>query len=253
LHDLGDRTWAFAAAVRRLAFNDEPVLPFTVKLLMILIFATGFVGCMIAAARGGAGTQRRLPALLLAALAGVPLCLGIGVVLREFSLAPRVIAQTSVYAAGLVAMVYIFAGARLRPVLAAGVILVFFSFLGLNEQILTDQLRLNLRDIAEANRILMRIELLPGFRELKTVVVSGGSPNYPARIASAQDDMNVSALFADWSKVGLLNEATGYAFSEPSPDQKTRGRAMCKERPKWPAPESITILGTAAVVCLPED
>ena len=247
---LGKRAMDLAAGIRWLLVGNEPVLPLTVKLLLIGIFAAGLAACIVQTRRQG--SKRRLTGIVLAAAVGAPLCLGIGLLLRDFPVAPRVISQTAVYVAGLMVMVYSFAGARMRRVLVAGVGVVLFSFIGLNEQILTDQIRVNRRDMAEANRILMRMEMLPDFNRFTNVVVSGGSRLYPGRISTVQNDINVSALYRDWSKVALINEATGYSFGDPSAADKVRADSLCKERPKWPAPESVTSIGTTAVVCLPK-
>lgn len=251
---IGPRLVDFAAAVRRLVFLSEPVLPLATKLILMAAFAFGFAACAWDAFhRKRQPSRRYLLAMLAAGAAGAPLCLGIGLVLCEFSLSPRAIAQTSLYVAGLFALLYLASSPPVRRVLTAATALAFFSFIGLNEQVLTDQLRLNERDRAEANRIVMRLELLPEFRQIRTVVLAGGSPFYPAHIRSAQADMNVSARFADWSKVGLLNEATGYAFQEPAAADKSQAWEMCRTRERWPAGGSVGMVGDVAVVCLPEN
>lgn len=248
--DVAGRLMQIAAAFRRLGLSNEPVLPFNTKLLLMMTFATGLVGCVAGTFKG---RGRRLLTLAIAAVFGAPLSLGLAIVLRDFPLSPRVISQTSVYVAGMMTLVFMAANANIRRVMVGGIALVLLSFTGINEQILTDQLRVNLRDMAEANRILMRVEMLPQFPQVRTVVLNGGSPLYAARIRTVQDDINISALFADWSKVGLLNETSGYSFDEPSAAEKAQAAEVCKTRPKWPSAEAVSAMGTAAVVCLPSD
>jgi hypothetical protein len=127
---------------------------------------------------------------------------------------------------------------------------ILFSFIGLNDVIFTDQLRMNMRDIEKANRIVARIEALPGFEQIQDVVISGGFWAYSSPVRTTLGDMNISALYVPWSKVPLLNEATGYRFLIAPPDVTKKANTYCQGSSKWPAPQSVIKMGSFAVVCL---
>lgn len=254
VHELGGRISAFGVAAFKVLAGEEPILPLACKILLLLTFAIGAAAFIFTAIR----RQRdrpwlRMLVLPVAAILGLPLCFGIILATREWWIPPRMLSQTSIYWGGLMAMVYLFTGRRVRRVLTGGFVLILAAFIGLNEQIFADQLRLNLRDMAEANRIVTRLELLPNFREIETVVLSGGFWGYASPIRTMEGDMNTSALYVEWAKVFLLNEASGYAFHNAHRDVKLRIAPFCEASPKWPAVGSVSTQGPIAIVCLPKD
>lgn len=248
--EIGNRISVFASSAFRMLALTEPVFPSATKAILVLTFVVGFVAMLL---RRQLDTPRHAVVLVMTALAGAPLCFGLMLVLREWYAPPRILSQTSLYCAGMMAMLYSYSGRRTRRMIAGGCALVFLSFIGINDQIFADQLRVNLRDFAEANRIVQRIESLPDFREIRSVAIAGGRWGYASPIRTVQNDMNISALFAEWAKIGVLNEASGYAFGEAAPDMKAKALEYCRSSPKWPAGESITRIDSVAVVCLPPD
>jgi hypothetical protein len=107
-----------------------------------------------------------------------------------------------------------------------------------------------MRDLATANRMVGRIEALPDFAQIQYVVLSGGVYTFRSPLTTVQGDMNISALFAPWSKVPVINEISGYAFQPASADISAKADAFCATAPKWPAAGSVVKAGTAAVVCM---
>lgn len=250
--EIGTRISGFVQVAVRLLFLDESVFPFASKVLLWIVFLTGGAGLLIDAARSGrAAAWRRVLVLVLTGSAGLPLCFGIILVLHEWWPVPRAIAHASLYCAGMIILVYMSAQRRLRAVIGIGLAIFLLSFIGIDEEILADQLRVNVRDFATANRMVMRIEALPGFRKITTVALSGTFPLYRSPILTMQGDMNIPALDAAWAKVGLLNEISGYRFGDAPETAQRQAEALCKGMPKWPEPESVATLGdSVAVVCL---
>jgi hypothetical protein len=63
--------------------------------------------------------------------------------------------------------------------------------------------------------------------------------------------MNISAFGADWAKVALLREVSGYDLKLAKADaQKAAAAAYCGGVPPWPGPGSVTIRDGLAILCL---
>jgi hypothetical protein len=127
---------------------------------------------------------------------------------------------------------------------------VSFMFVLLSNQIFSDQFRINRWDMAKAQRIISRMEEMPQFPSMRRLYIDGGAGRYPLGPYSIQGDMNLSAFYPSWSKIGLINEASGYSFGSPTSDEYTLGSEMCAELTRWPDPGSIVIVGELGVVCL---
>ncbi len=228
--------------------RTEPVLPVATKVLILLLLGLSVVFILCFDRRSA---PSRTLALTLAIIGGVPLCIGTVLVLGSWWPVPRVLAQTGMFWGGMFAVVYCWARPAGQRVLIAGLVVIVFSFVGINNVIFSDQLRMNARDLNKANRIVARIESLPKFDQIEGVVVIGGFWAYPSRIQTIQGNLNASALSVPWSRVAVLNEATGYRFPlSPPPAAVQKASAYCKTSPKWPAAESVVRLDSIAVVCL---
>ena len=102
----------------------------------------------------------------------------------------------------------------------------------------------------EANRILARFEMSPDYPNMESLAIVGGSWAYPVRLPTTVGDMNVSVRAVSWSKLGLFDEATGYHFASPTPDQFAAAETYCSEAMPWPSPNSTAIVGSLGIVCL---
>jgi len=130
---------------------------------------------------------------------------------------------------------------------------VTVAMIGLNNQVLTDQLRLNIRDRDQMDYIISRLEATPGFRNVSRLMIVGGSWAYAGPILTVQGDLNSSAFVSDWSKLPLAVEISGYGFQTVyAPAEVSTLHGLCATGEKWPSPESIHIVGQAAVVCIAE-
>lgn len=182
-------------------------------------------------------------------VAGLPLCVGVILVLGDWWPAPRVLAQTGMFWGESLALAYSLAQPLVRRIMLASVVVIILSFIGISNHVFRDRLRVNMRDLATANRMVGRIEALPDFAQVQYVVLYGGSYRYCSPITTAQRDMNISALFAPWSKLPVINEVSGYAFQPVPGGIFVKANAFCETAPKWPAPGSVVKLDTVAVVC----
>jgi Glucosyl transferase GtrII len=241
--------------LKKMFFLDEPILPIATKYILIAAMIAGLAGAFqsVSSRIGGPGVSRFAGALGLGLLLGIPLSIGMQLVLHEWWPQPRIIAQTGMLWGGIFALAYQFSPRVGRRVLLAAVSVILISFLGINDRIFADQHRLNMRDLAKANRIMARIESLPDHAQIRNVVVLGGSWRYDQPIHTAQGDMNISAFAPEWSRLAILNEISGNDFHEPAPDIKAKAVAYCRTAQKWPEAASVISIGAAAVVCLPEN
>jgi hypothetical protein len=248
-HEVGTRILLVATELRGMFVSSDPVIPLAPKLLMLALLAVMALYVIGLERKAAPGRAR---AFALAVAGGVPLCIGVVAVLQSWWPVPRVLAQTGMFWGGMFALVCHFAPPAGRRILFAGLSVILFSFIGLNGVIFSDQLRMNMRDIERANRVVARIEALPGFDQIRGVVIGGGSGANLSPVRTTHGDMNISAFSVAWSKVPILNEVSGYRFQEAPGDVTQKANAYCQGSAKWPAPESVIRMGSFAVVCLPE-
>lgn len=250
--EIAPRIIVSLAQLRMMFVQTEPILPSTTKLLMILapLVALGVSFFSMPGRALRLTFSRRAFPYLLIIIVGVPLCLGVILVLHEWWPVPRVLAHIGIFWAGIYALSLRLASPRGRHVLVAAAGVIVFSFIGINNHIFNDQVRLNMRDMAKANRIIMRVEALPDFDRITGIVITGGYWSYPSPIKTLEGDMNVSALFAAWSKTPVINEVSGYKLSLAPEQIAENAKAYCRSSPKWPAPQSVTTMKSFAVVCL---
>lgn len=178
--------------------------------------------------------------------------LGVNLVLRGFWPVSRVMSHSGAFWGGVLAITHRCSGAFVRRSLALLSLVIMLSFIGSNNHILNDQIRLNMRDAMKANRILARLEMLPGFSEADGVAVEGKTWHYPLGYKTTGMDMNISAFGADWSKLAILREISGYDLKsvEEGGPRKAAAAEYCSGVAPWPGPESVAIRDRMAIVCL---
>ena len=154
-----------------------------------------------------------------------------------------------------------------QGVLRGGVLvatgLLCLSFVGVSNQMLSDQQRANRRDEAFANRIVAALGQLPGFAGILNVAVVGQTDRSYKGMRFA-DDLSqmppshlgtVSSVFAtnysNQHRVQLLNEISGYRFGPNlTESERTVAEGYCKTVAPFPSSYSIAMHGTLAIVCL---
>jgi hypothetical protein len=249
---LGERAHAVLAELGIRLFGPGPLLSPLTKGMLLLVLVSSLAG-LAWHARNWFRPRSPLLALsiLFLLLASLVWSFGTLLLLEEFWPAPRVMAHVGIFWAGVLAIAHQCLSRRARPVLAALAALIVLSFIGSNNRIFDEQRRLNLRDAHKANRIVARLEALPGFSGVRFVAIDGVDWTYPLSFETLDHDMNVSAFGAEWAKVSILAEVSGYnlelAKEEP---QVTAAAAYCRDLEPWPGPRSVAIQGPLAIVCL---
>lgn len=195
------------------------------------------------------------PASGIAGLLGCALLWSVGGLLfrQPYWPVPRTMAHVGIFWAGCLVIA---AGTAPRPwitrSLGVAAVVVLLSFIGVSQHIFDDQWRLNRRDQHKADRIVLRLEALPGFEGLRKVAFVGRSGWYPIGMPRTQwGDMNTSAFGPFWSQVSLLREVSGYDtgwFIEPQ--ERAAADGYCAQAEPWPAPGSVAIRGNLGIVCL---
>jgi hypothetical protein len=194
-----------------------------------------------------------LAVVVLVALALV-WTLGVLLILEEFWPVARVMSHVGVLWAGILVIAYHCLGRPwLRRPLGALALLVLVAFVGGGNRVLLEQIRLNARDTAKANRIIERLEALPGFTGREALVVRGNDWRYPQGYRTQDHDMNISAFGAAWAKAEILKEVSGYAFGPVLEAQLPALDAYCAKVLPWPGPESVAVQDGAVVVCMEHD
>jgi hypothetical protein len=249
--DLGVRAGQVLHRLRGFLVGADPLLPPPAQWLLLMAVGLVVVGLLTRVASRPRPLAFAVALAAIAALAsGLIASLGVLLVLAEFWPAPRIMASAAIVWAGVFALAHHLWGPRIRrPLVALGAV-VLATFVGIDNRILGDQLRLNRRDAQKANRIAMRLELAPGFSPQAPLVVVGASGPYPHSFATKTYDTNVSAFGAAWARTPILVEATGFRFAEPNEAQTAVGIAHCRRVAPYPGPEAVVVRDGVAIVCL---
>jgi hypothetical protein len=153
--------------------------------------------------------------------------------------------------AGMLAIISYSSSRTIRFFLVCGLI---FGFTGLlvNNRVLSDQARINQRDMLLANRIINRLEGICDVNSLTTIVVFGGWSEYPSKLSTAHWQLNASAVTEPWSKTQFLSEYSGYKFSHPTKSEIENARILVQGMTEWPESGSIIVNGKIGIVNLPK-
>jgi hypothetical protein len=243
--------------IGNLLIRSEPVFPHGPKLVLLILF---LIAALVAICRSVQQREPHVPPIIIISVLIFPAALLVSSTVAVTSVhdwwpVPRALIAVAWFWAflGVCTLSWLEHYGGRRPMQAAAIALaiVTVAMISLNNQVLADQLRLNIRDREEMNRIVGRLEMMPGFDKVSRLLVVGGSWGYASPISTLQGDMNASALFPSWSKVPLAREVSGYAFQTVDvPSDVSRLSALCQGGKKWPSAESMYISGETAVVCL---
>jgi len=133
--------------------------------------------------------------------------------------------------------------------MACAAILVL-GYVAADASILFDQRRVNLWDHQLANRIVARLEVQPGFPSIRRLAVVGRLSAHPFPLQTTDHDMNSSAFGAPWSKVGVIEQATGLIFDQASDAELQIAKTYCAGHDPWPGPGAVTAISQLGIVCL---
>jgi glucosyltransferase GtrII-like protein len=220
-----------------------------VSLLTLLALAL----CLAALVRSALAARGLLQALAVALAVGAAiLCAACAALIGDVVwLVPRLLSPIALCVAGLAAIGFRRLAGQVRLGLAAAVAIVLLGYLGADASILFDQRRVNLWDDQEANRMIARLEADPGFGKATSLAIVGRKPTRPLALSTMSGDMNSSAFGSPWSKLGLVEQATGYRFLAPTDEEWQAAIDYCAGRAAWPTPGSAAVKDELAIVCLP--
>jgi hypothetical protein len=158
-------------------YRTEPIMPSATKALLLLTLGVAIMVHLATCWRSWTcpAFRRQALAIALVVAGGLPLCAGIVLVLGEWWPVPRVLAQTGMFWGGSLALVYSIVQPIGKRLILGSMVLILISFIGISNQVFSDQLRVNMRDLATAGRIVGRIESLPDFAQVRYLAVNGGS------------------------------------------------------------------------------
>ncbi len=248
---LGERARQVAATLSAMLLGREPLITRVGQWILLALLGIAIVG-LLRWLRMGAVV--RSVAAAGAALGGLGASLiwsfGLTLVIQEFWPAPRIVAPIAIFWAGAFALAGLLNGRLVRALSFAGAGILLFSFVGMDNRIFSEQVRLNQRDRLAANRIVERLELEPGFSTGMALAIHGQRWSFPLALRTASFDLNISAFGAAWSKAELLREITGYNFAVASAAQVAAAAEYCRGSAVYPAPSSVVVRNGLAVVCL---
>lgn len=249
------RTWDVLALIKRILFVGEPVMPVAVKVMLLAILLCVFAAIIQDHARVSAVHSKSSRAMVFATLLPVGLlaCVGVIIAIPGWWPVPRVLSQTGLFWGALLSLGLSYATPSLRQVLIILGTGALVSFVGINNTIVSEQIRLNRRDMAQALRIVSVIEQLPDPKSIKGICVHGGTWYYPSYFHTVQGDLNVSALSVVYAKTSLINEVSGKGYIAPDEATLSKAREYCVATPRWPDKSSVSRIGDFGVVCLPEE
>jgi hypothetical protein len=248
-----DRVYDVKHTLLHMFAVPEPLMPKVTKLLIALIamLAIGVLACksLRKAGFGGYIELAVICALLSAALLSI---MGVLIPLAVWFVPDRTLSGVSVLVAGLFAIVFMNGGIWTRRFAVAIATVLLFSFAGVNNVVLSEQLRVNSRDVETAVRMITRLESNPTFSTANKLAVIGNKHQYPLRFLTARrgSDVSASAFSQPWSKANLLREVSGYDFVVPSRQDLARAEDYCRDSRPWPDPTSVTVLDDIAVICI---
>lgn len=152
---------------------------------------------------------------------------------------------------------------HIRIAVGTAVAIIAFAFAGKNGEMLTDQQRQSLRDRDLMNRIVMRLERLPGYESARSVEFVGTNSTSILGLNTAAD------ISHGWGAYGSTYSSFAAFFGEkvylqhlyrevsgrvpPTWNQTNHdvARKTCATRQVyWPLPESVQLVDGIAVVCL---
>lgn len=254
--DIPERIREIFSSLAKIYWKAEPIFPGWLKVLFLSLLAASLFLILLQFLSNGFSNAHRGKKLLFVILISLMPLLSLGVIIpfKGWWPVPRVVAHSGMVA-GLVflladtCMTNLQSG-LIRRTIAILRVAVLVGFVLLNNQILADQQRIAQWDRLMANRIVARLESDPNFANVRFVYVDGGSWGFPSKLSTVQDDMNISAYFTQWSKIGILTEASGYRFEQAGESDVISGRKLCSSKQPWPHPESVFTRGDLAIICL---
>jgi hypothetical protein len=251
LGDVPDKASLLFAQLKQLAYGrGEATLPSSVKLIQLTLLGSVLSASSFVAYRGfrkrarAAGYVFIISLILLAAAISIRIPT---ILLAYTAENNRVLMGTAVFWSGIFSMSSAAGPLMLKRCgLILGALLVS-AYAIITNSICADFVRLNQREMLMASRMVERLAELPDSGRLRTVVLVGFGTQ-PGRDLRSKD-MIWSALNSSMA-TGVLREASGEDFENPSPADREVALSASKDMPSWPHPGSAAIVGDVGVVVL---
>jgi hypothetical protein len=246
LDEVPRRIDALGIVFRRVLGGDLILSTRLLHALQLLLLAAVLGTVLVSLGRRRRWSEAALAVVgVAAALVSV---VGVIALLAEFWPSPRVLTSAGVFWAGMLLVLGASLGGRWRWLPGAVAAVLLLGYAGIDHRVASDQARLDVRELALANRIIQRLESLPGWDRLERVAIIGRGRAVPG--IPQEFDVNPSPLSVEWSQVNLLREVTDRRLADPTPEERERATRRCAAVEAWPSPASVTIEGPLAVVCL---
>lgn len=181
--------------------------------------------------------------MVLLALLAIP---GLLLSLKNWYSNLRPLSAVSFFWSGVFVTLILFFHPRLKKLWYFIIPILVISFVGINNTIFLDQIRINKKDFLEANRIIGRLESQPNFSEVKKIVFFG----ILTKKYFSPDQTTDSAFTGEYSKLKITEEATRYSFPKPIDEENKIAADYCQGAPVWPYEGSVTIMENLGIVCL---
>jgi hypothetical protein len=244
----GERLEGLGQAILHAVAPPDGIVTAPVAAISGILVCCGVIMLVIGIAR----RHGRLAGIAAATLLGcalaaacVPTVLG-----RTPWLAVRLLSAASLVFAALAVACLPAPGSWPRHAWMACAGILVLGYVPADTSILFDQRRVNLWDHQLANRIVARLEQQAGFTSIRRLAVIGRLPAHPFPLQTADRDMNSSAFSVPWSKVGVLEQATGLRFDQASDADIEIARTYCATHDPWPGRDAVTIASQLGIVCL---
>jgi hypothetical protein len=243
---LPDRLRQLGLVFERVLGGDRVLSTGALEGVQLLLLAAALTAAVVSAWRA----RRRPEAVLIILAVAVSLATVVGVlaVLSEFWPTPRVLIAAGPFWAGVLLLLATSSEGRWRPVAGVAGAVLLLAYAGIDHRVASDQVRLNVRELALASRIVGRLESLPGWQGVQRVAIVGRAravPGIPQEL-----DLNPSALSVSWSAAMLLREVTDRRVDQPSGPEQEQAERRCARVEAWPAAEAVSIDGPLAIACL---
>ena len=162
----------------------------------------------------------------------------------------RLLSPSALVFASLAVACYPKAPSWSRRVWMASAFILALGYIAADASILFDQRRANLWDHQLANRIVAKLEEQPNFPSMRRLFVVGRLAAHPFALPTDDHDMNSSAFNAPWSKVAVVEQATGLIFDRALETDAQTANTYCAGRDPWPASGAVTVTSALGIVCL---
>ena len=247
----------YFVVIFRVVAWPEPILPLYVKLLALLLVSVSLylwsrerhMAHGNTTAETALRRRQRLLVMALVLMMGSPLHL----YLADSWHSPSVLMHAATIFAALFLLSYERIPQRWYGALRAGVAACVFCVALSTALAMTEINRMFQKDLDLAVSIVADLDARPQFDPDKPLVIVGqiGAGSSHVEDAFSHFRMNLSKFTNNWSKYGILEEATGRRFKRPGADFRREAVRLCGDPAELAGLFRSDVTPRGAVVCLP--